>query len=100
MTQDIKSRVKKLLVNFPELRDDDFKLIATYYSYESGGWESLKKVSAYDFLINFANHRYTSFESIRRVRCRLQEKEQELRGQKYEERKKLEQKIKEEIKTL
>ena len=100
MTKDIKTRVKYLLVKFPDLRDDDFKLVATYYSYESGGWDALKEVTAYDFLLNFANHKYTSFESIRRMRCRLQEKEDNLRGENYEKRKKLEEKIREEIKTL
>lgn len=100
MTKDIKAKVTELLVKHPELRDDDFKLIATYYSVQSGGWEALKSLSAYDFLIKFANHSFTSTESIRRVRCRVQEKNEHLRGQNYEKRKKLEEKVKQDIRTL
>lgn len=100
MTKDIKSKVRYLLINYPELRDDDFKLLATYYAFQSGGWDKLKDITAYDFLIGFANHKYTSSESIRRMRSRLQEKEESLRGENYEKRKKLEEKVREEIKTL
>jgi hypothetical protein len=96
----IKDKVRYLLQKYPELRDDDFKLMATFYSFELGGWEDLKKLSAYDFFINFANHKYTSFESIRRMRCKLQEQMHDLRGKKYEERKILEQNVREEIKSL
>ena len=80
MTKDIKTRVRYLLVKFPELRDDDFKLLATYYAFQSGGWDKLKDVTAYDFLIDFANHKYTSSESIRRVRAKIQEQEDNLRS--------------------
>ena len=100
MTKDIKTRVRYLLVKFPELRDDDFKLLATYYAFQSGGWDKLKDVTAYDFLIDFANHKYTSSESIRRVRAKIQEQEENLRGENYENRKKLEEKVREEIITL
>jgi hypothetical protein len=98
--KDIKEKVKTLLIKHPELRDDDFKLIATLYSVQSGGWNALKNISAFDFLINFANHKYTSFESITRVRRKLQEEDENLRGAKYLERQLLEKKVRKEIKTL
>jgi hypothetical protein len=85
--KDIKTKVKWLLVKFPELRDDDNKLLATFYSYQVGGWDALKEMTAYDFFMNLVDNKYVNFESIRRVRCRIQEQEPELRGKKYMARK-------------
>jgi hypothetical protein len=84
----IKETVKELLTKRPELRDDDNRLIANIYLIEAGGVKSLQQMSAQDFLLNFTKGFYSSPESIRRVRQKLQEDFPELRGKKYNERKK------------
>lgn len=84
----VKEKVKKLLTERPELRDDDNRLIANIYLIESGGIDSLQKMSAFQFLGEFSKGKYTNFESIRRVRAKLQEDFPGLRGRKYNDRKK------------
>jgi hypothetical protein len=83
----IKETVKELLSKRPELRDDDNRLIANIYMIEAGGFKALQSMSAQDFLVNFTKGLYSSPESIRRVRQKLQENYPELRGIKYNNRK-------------
>jgi hypothetical protein len=83
----IKDRVRELLIQHPLLRDDDYKLIATYYFYEGGGKNYFDTATAYDFLKSFSDGNYTSPESIRRVRAKLQEEDSNLRGLSYKRRK-------------
>lgn len=85
MTQ-IKERVRFLLEKYPVLRDDDTRLYATYLSFQLGGKTALEKMSAYALLTEIANGNLTHFESVRRVRSKLQEQEESLRGEKYEQR--------------
>ena len=81
-----KEKVEFLLKLFPHLRDDDYRLISSFYLYESGGRDVLKNISALDFLQEFSKGKFTSPESIRRMRAKVQEENIELRGEKYEER--------------
>lgn len=92
-------RVKYLLERYPELRDDDFKLISTFYYNEAGG-EKTKNMSAYDFIINLGNGKYTHSESIRRCRAKLQENNIELRGNNYDKRKEEGRETSKQIKNL
>jgi hypothetical protein len=85
--KDIKAKVEHLLIKFPNLKEDDSKLIATFYYYEAGEKEVLSNMSAYDFLQLFSKGRFTNSESIRRVRAKLQEENPALRGKNYENRK-------------
>ena len=71
--KDIKEMVGYLLLKYPHLRDDDFKLVATFYLFEMGGREKADKITASEFLQQYADGKYTNFESIRRVRAKLQE---------------------------
>ena len=87
--KEIKPRVEFLLRNYPTLRDDDNQLIANIYFQEAGGSEVLSKMSAIDFIGLFASGKLTNFESIRRVRAKLQEEKPELRGVSYSKRKDL-----------
>lgn len=83
----IKDRVRVLLEAHPSLRDDDTRLYATYIAYEKGGLDFLKNLSAIDLLREISSGKITHFESVRRVRCKIQEKEPSLRGTKYKQRK-------------
>ena len=76
-----KDKVKALLIKHPHLRADDNRLIASVYFHESE--INLKNITAIDFLHDFANGKYTSPESIRRCRQKLQEDYPELRGNNY-----------------
>lgn len=84
----IKETVKSLLIKYPKLRDNDNKLIANVFMAEAGGLDNLKSISAYDFLKSFADGNFSNFESVRRVRQKLQEDYPELRGESYLKRKK------------
>lgn len=85
--QNIKDRVKALLIQYPHLRDDDMRLIGIYYYYESGGKEFFDTATALTFLRMFSEGKLTHPESIRRVRAKLQEEIPALRGKSYKKRK-------------
>lgn len=73
-----------MLKTWEHLRDDDFKLIASYWKFEAENKQlDLDKMSANDFLKMFAEGRLTHSESVRRVRAKLQEENPALRGKSY-----------------
>ena len=78
-----KDLIAKLLSDYPHLRDDDYKLISEIWQYES---VDPTNITAAQFLTDFGNSKYTSPETIRRCRAKLQETMPELRGEKYYER--------------
>lgn len=67
----LSNKVAYELENYPELRDDDFKLILAVYAdfYDVGTFSSF-----YDVMTNHVNYGLPSFESIRRTRQKLQER--------------------------
>jgi len=77
-----KELIKQLLRDYPHLRDDDNKLIATIWKME------LKPSShtALEFLQLYADKQLTNAESIRRCRAKIQELNPGLRGVKYQGR--------------
>jgi len=85
--RDIKEMVHYLLSNHPHLRDNDYKLVATFHLFEAGGREILDNMTATKFLQMYADAKLTNFESIRRVRQKLQEENPDLRGEKWISRK-------------
>lgn len=93
-----KDKVKALLEKHPHLRDNDNRLIATVYYQESSA--NLLKVTALDFLHDFADGKYTSPESIRRCRQKLQEDYPELRGKLWDEKQMSGLKVKKEVSKL
>jgi hypothetical protein len=93
-----KDKVKALLVKSPHLRDDDNKLIATYYYHESQS--NLLKITALDFLHEFADGKFTNPETIRRCRQRLQEECPELRGKLWHEKQHAGNEVKKEVVNL
>jgi hypothetical protein len=83
----VKDKVRFLLQTNPALRDNDMKLIATYYFHEIGK-EQIDNMNAYDLLTKISSSKMTNFESIRRLRMQLQQHDEELRGSEYKNRKK------------
>lgn len=83
----VKDKVRFLLQTNPALRDNDMKLIATYYFHEIGK-EQIDSMNAYDLLTKISSSKMTNFESIRRLRMNLQQHDEELRGSEYKNRKK------------
>ena len=95
-----KDKVKSLLVQFPHLRDSDERLIATYWMKEAGSKDALDSMSATQFLLNFVSGAYTEPDSITRMRRKVQEENEELRGKSYYKRQKLETNVRSEIRNL
>ncbi len=83
--KNIKEKVAYLLEVKESLRDDDNKLIASFFVNEIGR-AKIDTMSAMDLLELIGFGKLTSTESIRRVRCKLQEDRPELRGKNYKER--------------
>ena len=80
MNEKLKQRVKRLLTEQIETRDNDNLLISQIWLDEGVPLESI------NFLVKYSKGGFTSAESIRRTRQQLQEKHENLRGEKYNER--------------
>lgn len=96
----VKGKVEYLLKRYPRLQDCDNKLIANFYCHEAGGVDLLKTKTAFDFLEDFANSKFTSAESIRRCRQKIQEENPELRGNNYKERQEAGEETRKEVSKL
>ena len=83
----VQDHVKFLLEAYPKLRDNDVRLVATYYY---NNIANINQMSAIDFLEVMVNGNLPSPDTITRARRKIQEKHPELRGAKYEEKQKLE----------
>lgn len=81
------ARVQYLLTVNPLLRDNDMRLIATYY-FEEIGKDKIAEMSAMDFLTMISTSKVTCFETIRKLRQQVQAKNEKLRGEEYGKRKK------------
>lgn len=92
-------RVKDLLITKPETRDNDNLLLSMIWKDDimSRNDSSTSK----DLFNLLANGELTNFESVRRVRQKIQEENPELRGKKYKYRVgELEIETKQEVKEL
>ena len=83
----IVERVTFLLETNPLLRDNDMKLIATYY-FNVIGKDAISEMSALQLLTDFGYNKLTCPESIRRTRMMVQQENESLRGKQYKKRKK------------
>ena len=93
ITSEIKDNVTYLLRNFPETRDCDLRLVARY-------WSVFDKCHIFVKVSQIYFGDVTHFESIRRMRQKLQQNNEELRGLRYKTRKhKLEKEVRELIKN-
>ena len=83
-----KETIKNILLNKPHLRDNDNKLICTYWFRELANKNiNAKDITALEFLHKYADNKLTNAETIRRMRAKLQEECPELRGRAYAIRK-------------
>lgn len=93
----VQEQVKILLETYPKLRDNDVRLVASYYY---NNISNINQISAIDFLQIMVNGNLPSPDTITRARRKLQEKHPELRGVNYVERQKLEKQVRQEINKL
>jgi len=80
MNKKLKERVRQLLIKHPKTRDNDNLLISLIWIDED------VPLNTTDFLVKYSMGDYSSAESIRRSRQKLQEAEESLRGETYHER--------------
>jgi hypothetical protein len=78
-----KQKIASILLNHPKAMDDDNLLQALVWKGEMTGNPN---ISAMDFLRLYAAGSFTSPETIRRSRQKLQEEKEHLRGHKYKVR--------------
>lgn len=90
--------VKRLLEQHSFLRDDDERLIGNVWANDLAKLNlDPDLATARDFLRHFAAGNLTNPESIRRSRARLQQLHPELRGQKYAERHKHQEQVRQDL---
>ena len=90
----VQEQVQILLETYPKLRDNDVRLVASYYY---NNVSNINQMSAIDFLQIMVNGNLPSPDTITRARRKIQEKHPELRGVNYVERQKLEKQVRQEI---
>jgi hypothetical protein len=83
INEDLATRVEYILIKWPATRDNDMLLVAQFWALES---QFTQNHSAYDVFDAMSKGIFTSFESIRRSRQKLQEIEPSLRGTTWEKR--------------
>ena len=88
MNKYIKATVTAVMINQPETRECDFKLMTVIYKGMCNGK---------DFFTMFEAKKLPSPESIRRTRQKIQEDYPHLRGELYEARQRHQAKVKEEL---
>ena len=82
-----KETIRKILLEKPHLRDNDNKLIASFWYRELNSKNiDAEEITALNFLHKYADNELTNAESIRRCRAKFQETNPELRGKIYAER--------------
>ena len=87
-----KKEIKRLLIKHKHLRDSDPKLIATYWLNELKKKDiNLYTITAFEFLKLFAESQISNTETIRRMRQKVQEENEDLRGEYYKGRQTIEQ---------
>lgn len=88
--------IREVLTRRADLRDCDNSLISHIWWREAEAQGiDLEKISAFQFLKHLKAKDFTSHESIRRSRQKVQEQHAETRGQKYLERQAKAQEVKE-----
>lgn len=91
-------KVRWFLENKPDTRDSDNKLISYFWSNEAKKIGcNPKDISAREFLTLMSKDAFTSSESIRRCRQKVQEEEPRLRGKNYKGKQKHQETVQEEL---
>ena len=92
----VKDTVKDLLTNVASLRDDDNRLILNVWATQDTNLQDAPCTFKY-FAKQFTDKKLAPAESIRRVRQTLQKEYPHLRGEKYAERHKHQESVKEQL---
>lgn len=95
----IKDIVRHKLIKDIRTRDND-NLLASLIWFDELKSKGLEEVSAFGFLKMYSTGSFMNYESIRRCRQKIQELEPSLRGQNYEERKRKDKEVKDQIKNF
>ena len=80
-----KDMITTWLTNYPELRDNDAKLIANIWA-KTIGKERFETMSARELLQMYVDGDLPQVETIRRTRAKVQEQDASLRGKSYKGR--------------
>jgi hypothetical protein len=97
------SFVQEILESKPETRDNDMYLAAIVWYRQCGSRYDRNDVSFTDFLHILRNYKregILTFETISRVRRKIQEKFVHLRGEEYDKRHAKQQEVKEDLRAM
>ena len=82
-----KEEIKKLLTQDPRVQDSDAKLIARFWTNELKRKNiDTQNITAHEFLKLYATNKLHNVEGLTRMRRKVQEENEHLRGQFYKER--------------
>ena len=99
LKKELQEKVREFLTDHPSLRDNDSRLIVNIWA-DSIGRKELNLMSATDLMIMISNDELPSGSTIRRMRRKLQEFDDTLRGKKWDVRhNKLEPQVKKELRN-
>lgn len=98
--KEIKPEVKALLLRHRLLRDNDDALACTVWSRELGGTEVTEKMTVREFFRLLSEKKVTASGAISRTRRKIQEQEEETRGERWEARRKKAKEVTKEIGRL
>ena len=92
--QNLTDSIEGLLISYPQLRDDDRRLVANVW------YGEMNKDGITDFLTAYATKQITMSDTITRIRRKLQEDRPDLRGAKWAERHKKETQVIQDLKRI
>jgi hypothetical protein len=98
MLKKVEETVTKALQYVPESRDDDQILCAVIWRKQIK--HQIETMSAIEFLTKMSQGKFYKPESIMRCRRKLQELHKDLRGKKYDQRRKNTDQVKDELQTM
>lgn len=90
-------KVRALMVSDEKYRDNDNALWSRIVANYLGGMEVIKVMSAYELLWKMTEGKLPSFESVSRIRRKVQEDHPELRGNFYDVKQDKQTEIKQEL---
>ena len=91
------AKVKELLASDKKYRDNDNALWSRFVANHLGGLEIIKAMSAYELLWMMTENKLPSFESVSRIRRKVQEDCPELRGDSYQAKQEKQSEVKKEL---
>lgn len=99
----LRQRIEMLLISLPHCRDDDQRLMANVWAHELVeriGQDGYNKMKGGELLAEFAKHKLSNPESIRRMRQKIQEIQPLLRGENYKNRQRHQKTVKQEVRNF